>query len=131
MELKGKGAGSQGYPPRGLGQSPNSIESARLPGTRNSRKTDVHYRFLLTAGNLNDSPSATHNRGHADAESRPAYANLLSATGLPVCTHFHKSPEALGPEEIRSYQVYLTNEKKLAPGSILIAVAALARRASC
>lgn len=39
--------------------------------------------------------------------------------------HFHKSPEALGPEEIRSYQVYLTNEKKLAPSSILIAVAAL------
>lgn len=39
--------------------------------------------------------------------------------------HFSKSPEALGPEEIRAYQVYLTNEKKLAPGSVLIAVAAL------
>jgi integrase/recombinase XerD len=39
--------------------------------------------------------------------------------------HFHKSPEELGPEEIRAYQVYLTNEKKLAPSSILIAVAAL------
>jgi integrase/recombinase XerD len=39
--------------------------------------------------------------------------------------HFNKSPEQLGPEDIRTYQVYLTNEKKLAPGSILIAVAAL------
>ena len=39
--------------------------------------------------------------------------------------HFHQSPEQLGPEDIRTYQVYLTNEKKLAPGSILIAVAAL------
>ena len=39
--------------------------------------------------------------------------------------HFNQSPEALGPEQIRSYQVHLTNEKKLAPGSILIAVAAL------
>jgi len=39
--------------------------------------------------------------------------------------HFNKSPEELGPEDIRAYQVYLTNEKKLAPGSILIAVAAL------
>jgi site-specific recombinase XerD len=39
--------------------------------------------------------------------------------------HFDRSPEELGPTEIRSYQVYLTNEKKLAPGSILIAVAAL------
>ena len=39
--------------------------------------------------------------------------------------YFTKPPDQLGPEEIRSYQVYLTNEKKLAPGSILIAVAAL------
>lgn len=39
--------------------------------------------------------------------------------------HFNKSPEKLGPEEIRTYQVYLTNEKKLAAGSVLIAVAAL------
>jgi integrase/recombinase XerD len=39
--------------------------------------------------------------------------------------HFNKSPEVLGPEEIRSYQVYLTNERKLAPSSIIIAVAAL------
>ena len=39
--------------------------------------------------------------------------------------HFNQSPEALGPEQIRAYQVYLTNEKKLAPSSILIAVAAL------
>jgi integrase/recombinase XerD len=39
--------------------------------------------------------------------------------------HFNKSPELLGPEQIRAYQVYLTNEKKLATGSILIAIAAL------
>jgi site-specific recombinase XerD len=39
--------------------------------------------------------------------------------------HFNKSPEGLGPDDIRAYQVYLTNERKLAPGSILIAVAAL------
>jgi site-specific recombinase XerD len=39
--------------------------------------------------------------------------------------HFSKSPEGLGPDEIRSYQVYLTNERKLAPSSILIAIAAL------
>jgi site-specific recombinase XerD len=39
--------------------------------------------------------------------------------------HFRKSPEILGPEEIRAYQVYLTNEKKLAPSSIFIAVCAL------
>jgi len=31
----------------------------------------------------------------------------------------------LGPEHIRTYQIYLTNEKKLAPASIHIAIAAL------
>lgn len=39
--------------------------------------------------------------------------------------YFNKSPDQLGPEEIRAYQLHLTNEKKLAPGSVLIAVAAL------
>ena len=39
--------------------------------------------------------------------------------------YFHKPPDQLGPEEIRSYQVYLTDEKKLAPCSIVIAVSAL------
>ncbi|HEX7550661.1 MAG TPA: site-specific integrase [Candidatus Methylomirabilis sp.] len=39
--------------------------------------------------------------------------------------HFHQPPDALGPEEIRTYQVYLTKERQLAPGSITIAVAAL------
>jgi integrase/recombinase XerD len=39
--------------------------------------------------------------------------------------HFNRSPQLLGPEEIRSYQVYLTNERKLAPSSINIAISAL------
>jgi site-specific recombinase XerD len=39
--------------------------------------------------------------------------------------YFGKSPELLGETEIRIYQLYLTNQKKLAPSSILIANAAL------
>ena len=39
--------------------------------------------------------------------------------------HFAKSPALLGPEDIRTYQVYLTNEKKLAPRSVHVTVAAL------
>lgn len=39
--------------------------------------------------------------------------------------HFNKSPEQLGPEDIRVYQIYLTNERKLSTSSILIAVSAL------
>jgi site-specific recombinase XerD len=39
--------------------------------------------------------------------------------------HFRKSPELLGPEEIRDYQLYLTNRRKLAPSSIVVTTAAL------
>ena len=39
--------------------------------------------------------------------------------------HFGKSPAALGREEIRSFQLYLTQEKKLDPSTITIAVSAL------
>jgi site-specific recombinase XerD len=39
--------------------------------------------------------------------------------------HFGKSPEQLGLEDIRAYQVYLTNEKKLSASSVTVAVAAL------
>ena len=39
--------------------------------------------------------------------------------------HLGKPPELLGPEEMRAYQVYLTNEKKLATSTIRIAAAAL------
>ena len=39
--------------------------------------------------------------------------------------HFRQSPTELGPDEIRTYQVYLTRERKLAPSSVGIAVCAL------
>jgi integrase/recombinase XerD len=39
--------------------------------------------------------------------------------------YFAKSPEVLGPDEIRTYQLYLTTEKKLAPGSLQITASAL------
>ena len=38
------------------------------------------------------------------------------------------SPEALGPEDIRACQIYLVNEKKLAPTSIIIAVSAFSTK---
>ncbi|RZL85644.1 MAG: hypothetical protein EOP82_32320 [Variovorax sp.] len=39
--------------------------------------------------------------------------------------HFERSPEELGPEQVRTYQVHLTKTCKLAPGSVSIATAAL------
>ena len=39
--------------------------------------------------------------------------------------YFGKSPEQLGPDEIRAYQIYLTQERKVAVGTRTVAVSAL------
>lgn len=39
--------------------------------------------------------------------------------------HFHRSPELLGPEEIRAWLVYLREERKLAPASLGATIGAL------
>ena len=39
--------------------------------------------------------------------------------------HFEKSPELLGPEDIRAYQVHLTQDRKLSPSSVNVAVSAI------
>jgi integrase/recombinase XerD len=55
------------------------------------------------------------------ANTQESYVQQVSL----FARHFNKSPELLGPEQIRAYQLYLTNEKKLSPGSIVIAISAL------
>ena len=42
-----------------------------------------------------------------------------------LARYYHQSPEALGPQQIQAYQLYLTNERKLAPGSLCTIAAAL------
>jgi site-specific recombinase XerD len=39
--------------------------------------------------------------------------------------HFGKSPDKLGPDELRNYQAYLLRERKLAVGTVIARVAAL------
>ena len=50
-----------------------------------------------------------------------AYVQQISA----FARHFDCSPEALGPEQIRAYQVHLIEERKLAAGSLSVVAAAL------
>jgi site-specific recombinase XerD len=50
-----------------------------------------------------------------------AYVQQISA----FARHFDRSPESLGPEEVRAYQVHLLEERKLAAGSLSVAAAAL------
>ena len=56
--------------------------------------------------------------------ARNTQASYLQQVSL-FARYFGKSPDTLGREEIRAYQVYLTEEKKLSPRSIAIAVSAL------
>ena len=51
-----------------------------------------------------DPASPTHDRGYADPEPGPSDSGLLRRTSQQVnrfARHFHKSPELLGPTEIR------------------------------
>jgi site-specific recombinase XerD len=63
-----------------------------------------------------------------DMQIRNLSANTQAAYVLQVsqfARHFSKSPAELSAEDVRTYQVYLTNEKKLAPSSITIAISAI------
>ncbi len=44
---------------------------------------------------------------------------------ISYAEHFHRSPEELGPEAVRAYQLYLTNTRRLSPSSISVATGAL------
>ena len=39
--------------------------------------------------------------------------------------HFGKSPELLGPDDIRTYQIHLSQDRQLSASSMLVAVAAI------
>ena len=44
---------------------------------------------------------------------------------IAYAAYFHRSPEELGPEAVRSYQLYLMNTRRLSPSSISVATGAL------
>jgi integrase len=50
--------------------------------------------------------------------------SYLGQVGL-FARHFGKSPEQLGPEQIRNYQIYLAQERKVSVGTRIVAVSAL------
>jgi integrase/recombinase XerD len=86
--------------------------------------------WLLAAHSISEGVPMTSLRQHMteDMQVRNLALNTQTSYLQQVslfARHFNKSPELLGPEDIRAYQIYLTNERKLAPGSVLIAVAAL------
>ena len=55
------------------------------------------------------------------ANTQAAYLQQI----VLLARYYHQSPEALGPQQIQAYQLYLTNERKLAPGSLCTIAAAL------
>ena len=61
---------------------------------------------------------------------RRNYSAITTRNYLRVVTefakYFGKSPDKLGPNELRTYQAYLLKERKLTPGSVINQVAAAA-----
>jgi integrase/recombinase XerD len=55
----------------------------------------------------------------------PLTIKLYLAAVIKFSLFFHKSPALLGPEEVRTYQVYLIDEKKASWSAFNIAVSAL------
>ena len=58
---------------------------------------------------------------HFSPRTQYAYLQQVSL----FARHFGQSPALLGPEQIRDYQLFLTNRKKMAPSSITVAISAL------
>jgi len=72
--------------------------------------TQPMQKMLEELQRRNYSPKTIHN-----------YLNTVKDFGK----HFRKSPEQLGPDELRRYQVYLLKKRKLAVGTVVGRVAAL------
>src|SRR4249920_4115906 len=55
----------------------------------------------------------------------PNTQRVYIAQVIRFACHFRKSPELLGPAEIRTYLIHLTQERRLAASSIIVVVSAL------
>ena len=104
-------------PPRIIGNSKprDGSEPAPMPATgatrrRISARSDTCRRMAEDMALRNLSPN-----------TQASYIGQVSL----FARHFGKSPDLLGPQQIRDYQLFLTTEKQLAPGSIRVAVSAL------
>ena len=63
-----------------------------------------------------------------DMQIRNLTANTQRAYVAQIvrfASHFRKSPDLLGPAEIRTYLIHLAQERRLAASSIIVAVSAL------
>src|SRR5436309_2649320 len=66
-----------------------------------------------------DSASSTHARGHANPKLVAADATRIRRARLAIRASLRMVSGHLGPAEIREYLVYLTNDRHLAPSSII------------
>ena len=55
----------------------------------------------------------------------PNTQRVYVAQVVHFACHFRKSPDLLGPAEIRTYLIHLTRERHLAASSVIVAVSAL------
>ena len=69
-------------------------------------------------------PSTPDVAGGTSASELLKEYDPLFASGSAFARHFGKSPDKLGPDELRTYQAYLLRDRKLAVGTVIARVAA-------
>ena len=72
-----------------------------------------------------DTPPPTHGGRHANAQRLGAYHSCVSALCRRFRTAFPTSPEHLGSEQVRAYQLFLVQDKQLAWPTVVQTVCAL------
>ena len=75
-------------------------------------------RVLGTEGGVHDTATPTHAGRSAAAQLSERTIGRYTKIVAEFARYFHKSPDQLGPEHVRTFLLYLLNERKLAWGTI-------------
>ena len=93
-----------------------------MPPERSAAARGLMDQRVSTRGGVHHDTTAPENdRRHAGAQPVPAHHRLLAVRQVALfARYFNRSPELLGPDEIRAYQLHLVHERKLGWGSFTI-----------
>jgi hypothetical protein len=69
---------------------------------------------LATRGGVDDTPTPTHAGRSPTARLLRTNSSPYTHTVAKFANHFHKLPDQLGPQRVRTFLLHLLNEHKLA-----------------
>src|SRR5207237_1622196 len=105
-------------PTRGHPRRRSSAERCRCCSQHVNRSTQ-HRSFAMTP--LRQRMLEDMGIRNFAANTQRSYLQYVSA----FARHFHRSPDELGPEQVRAFQLHLSKTRQLTPGTLTVATAAL------